>query len=71
MHDIAEFDARGVPGGFVASDQFVEATDTQAGALGFDPGVVYVEHPIQDRTDAEMVEMAEAAFADVLRLVLR
>ncbi len=71
MHDIADLDARGVPGGFVASAQFVDATDTQAGALGFDPGVVYVEHPIQDRTDAEMVEMADKAFADVLRLVVR
>jgi hypothetical protein len=34
----------------------------QARALGADPAAVYVPHPIQDRTDQEMVALADAAF---------
>ncbi len=71
MHDINDLDARGVPGGFVASSEFVEAANAQAASLGFAPGVVFVPHPIQDRTDAEMIALAENAFADILRLIAR
>ena len=71
MHDIADLDARGVPGGFVASSEFVQASETQAKALGFDPGIVFVQHPIQDRTDEEMVELADKAFPEMVRLIVR
>lgn len=71
MHDIADLDARGVPGGFVASSEFVQATEIQSKSLGFGPGVVFIQHPIQDRTDDEMVELAERAFPEILRLVVR
>ncbi len=71
MHDIADLDARGVPGGFVASSEFVQATDSQSKSLGFEPGVVFIQHPIQDRTDDELVELAERAFPEILRLVVR
>lgn len=71
MHDINDLDQRGLPGGFVASTEFVDATETQAAALGFEPAVVYVQHPIQDRTDEEMRGLADAAFEQVLRLVLQ
>lgn len=71
MHDISDLDARGVPGGFVASSEFVQATDAQSTALGFEPGVVFVPHPIQDRTDAELAELADAAFPAILRMVVR
>ena len=53
-----DLEGRGIPGGFVASDVFKEAADAQAKALGFDPMKVFVPHPIQDRTDEEMVEIA-------------
>jgi hypothetical protein len=36
------------------------AVAVQAGALGFEPAVVYVPHPIQDRTDDELRAMADA-----------
>ena len=55
MHDITDLERRGIPGVFVASDVFVDAAASQAKALGFDPASVFVEHPIQDRTDDEMV----------------
>ena len=65
-----DLEKRGVPGGFVASEEFVEAADAQAESLGFDPHRVFVSHPIQDRTDQEMEELAEQAFSQVLAMVL-
>lgn len=65
-----DLDQRGLPGGFIATTEFVEAAAAQAKSLGFDPTKVFVEHPIQDRTDEEMQAIAEHAFEDVLALVL-
>ena len=61
MHDITQLEAAGLPGVFVASAEFADAADAQSVALGSDPARVFVEHPIQDRTDAEMVAIAESA----------
>ncbi len=61
MHDIADLERRGVPGVFVASEVFVDAAQIQGEALGFQPERLFVEHPIQDRTDAEMAEIADKA----------
>ena len=66
MHDITDLEERGVPAVFVASTEFVEAAAAQARALGSDPAVVFVAHPIQDRTDAEMSALADAAIADLV-----
>jgi hypothetical protein len=47
---------------FVASSEFADAARAQAGALGFDPSTlpgIFVPHPIQNRTDAEMRAMAD------------
>ena len=48
---------------FVASEGFVDAAVAQSTSLGV-PSVarVFTPHPIQDRTDAEMVAYADAAF---------
>ncbi len=52
---------------FIASSVFVDAAASQAKALGFsDVARVFVAHPIQDRTDEEMVELADAAVDEVL-----
>jgi len=65
-----DLDRRGVPGGFVASEEFREAATAQANSLGFDPARVFVRHPIQDRTDEEMQEVADRAFEEVLALIV-
>ncbi|MFT5195843.1 MAG: hypothetical protein ACI9EW_001597 [Cellvibrionaceae bacterium] len=70
MHDISDLEQRGVVGMFVASSEFVTATKAQAEALGYDPAVVFVQHPIQDRSDDEMKEIADNAFEDVLNAIL-
>ncbi len=51
---------------FVASNEFVDAAATQGRALGFEPAVCFVEHPIQDRHDEEMRALADAAFEEIL-----
>lgn len=70
MHDISDLELRGVPGMFVASEEFVEAANAQSTSLGF-PSVsrVFTPHPIQDRTDEEMAAYADAAFDRIVASV--
>ena len=70
MHDINELELRGVAGMFVASEQFVVAAESQASSLGFSSVArIFTPHPIQDRTDEEMVEYADAAFDQIVASV--
>jgi alkanesulfonate monooxygenase SsuD/methylene tetrahydromethanopterin reductase-like flavin-dependent oxidoreductase (luciferase family) len=69
MHDITDLEGRGIPGVGVASTEFVEAAAAQAKSLGFDPAVVFVPHPIQDRTDDEMRALADGALEEIIRQV--
>ena len=62
VHDVAELEDRGVATVFVASNEFESARTAQAEALGTDPAVVWLPHPIQDRSDEEMVAHADSAF---------
>jgi hypothetical protein len=54
-----------------ASSEFKSAIDAQGQALGFAPAVVYVPHPIQDRTDAELRALAEGAIDHLLASLTR
>lgn len=49
----------------MATTEFVQAAAVQAEALGCDPAYVWVPHPIQDRTDAEMQALADAHFDEI------
>jgi hypothetical protein len=69
VHDISDLEARGIPGVFVASAEFVEAAEAQAHALGFAAARVFVPHPIQDRTDPELRSYADAAYEEILRAI--
>ena len=69
MHDIADLEARGVVGVFIASTEFVDAADAQSRALGFNAASVFVPHPIQDRTDDEIRELADAAVEEILAAI--
>jgi hypothetical protein len=66
VHDIADLERRGIPGVFVASSVFVEAARSQGEAIGFQPARLFVPHPIQDRTDDEMAELADNAIAALI-----
>jgi hypothetical protein len=49
--------------------EFVDGVTAQSDALGFEPAVVYVPHPIQNRTRAEIDEIADRAFDQVMALL--
>ena len=53
----------------IATTAFEEAAKAQGAALGFDPAIVYVPHPIQDRTDAEIYAIADEALEPILRMI--
>ena len=71
MHDTVDLESRGVPSAFVATTEFVTGADAQSKALGARPHAIYVPHPIQDRTDAELVEIADAAFDAILAALVK
>ena len=69
MHDIADLESRGVPGAYIASTEFIEAAKVQSEALGIEPASIFVPHPIQDRTEEEMIALADDAYEEILRAV--
>ena len=71
MHDTVDLETRGVPSVFVATVEFTDGAIAQARALGADPAAVYVAHPIQDRTDAEMTALADEAIDAILANLVR
>ncbi|MSO38361.1 MAG: hypothetical protein EXQ69_08965 [Acidimicrobiia bacterium] len=71
MHDIVNLEALGIPGVFVASTEFITAAETQALALGADPARVFVDHPIQDRTDSEIAMLAEESLDAIIAEIVR
>ena len=64
-----DMEKRGLPGGFVASAEFIEAANAQAESLGFDPFKVFIAHPIQDRIDEEVEQLAEDSFEEILAMI--
>lgn len=56
-----------MPGVFVASDEFVTAAEAQSKSLGYAAiARVFTPHPIQDRTDEEMRQYADAVFDSIV-----
>ena len=70
MHDIADLESRGLPGVGVASSEFQQAAALQAKTLGIDAAMVFVAHPIQDRSDDELRALADAALPAILQRLL-
>ena len=62
-------DARGIPGVTVVTTGFTDAVAAQSAALGFEPAVVYVPHPIQNRTAEELDRLADEAVESALKLL--
>ena len=66
MHDAVNLEGRGIPSVFVATVEFTDGAHAQARALGADPAAIFIEHPIQDRTDEELRELADRALEPIL-----
>ncbi|MCY3671289.1 MAG: hypothetical protein F4Y03_11150 [Alphaproteobacteria bacterium] len=69
MHDIIELDRLGMPGCAVATEEFRDAAAVQADAMGVRPAVVFVDHPIQNRTPEELTDIAERAIRPILAAI--
>jgi hypothetical protein len=69
VHDIVNLEDAGVAGVFVATTEFVDAARAQSSALGADPAAVFVAHPVQDRTDAELQALADGAVDALLAAI--
>ena len=72
LRDVLEFERVGKPAVLIASSAFVDAAEKQARMLG-QPAArrVFVQHPIQDRTDDELRELAQAAVDEIQELLNR
>ena len=70
VHDVSDIERRGVPGVFVSTVHFASAVEAQAESLGFDAAAVLTRHPIQDRTNEEMADIADAAFDDLVQALV-
>ncbi len=58
---MADLESRGLPSVYIATVEFRDGAAHQARAIGADLASVFVPHPIQDRTDDEMREIADEA----------
>ena len=50
----------------VSTTAFVQAAEIQSKQLGHEPTIVWVPHPIQDRTDEELRALADSAFDEIV-----
>ena len=64
-----DLESRGLPSGFIASCEFEQAADAQGKSLGIKSNRVFVPHPIQDRTDDEMAELAKSKVIEIAALI--
>jgi hypothetical protein len=68
---MANLEARGIPTVGVATTEFIQGAEAQAKALGTDPALVFIPHPVQDRTDAELRAMADQYFEEIVKLLVK
>jgi hypothetical protein len=72
LRDVLEFEKEGRPAVLIASDAFTGAAGKQAAALGQEGARrAFVPHPIQDRTDDELRELARGVAPAVLAALSR
>ena len=68
---MANLEARGIPTVGVATTEFIDGAAAQAKALGTDPALVFIPHPVQDRTDDELRQLADEHFDAIVNLLVR
>lgn len=65
-HDLNELDQRGLSGVSVLTTEFKDAFAKQCASIGFEGASLYVPHPMQNRTTAELHALADQSFAHIL-----
>ena len=67
MHDLVHLERRGIPAVGIATAPFADEAIEQARRLGMPASrVVYIPHPVQLLTDAELAARADASLPAVL-----
>jgi hypothetical protein len=67
MHDSIWFESNGKPTVVIATNVFVDAAIAQSKALGLPEAPrIFVPHPIQDATDAEIRAKADAIIDKII-----
>jgi hypothetical protein len=68
---MANLEARGIPTVGVATTEFIQGAEAQAKALGTDPALVFIPHPVQDRTDDELKKLADDHLEAIVALLVK
>jgi hypothetical protein len=68
-HDLNDLDKKGLPGVSVLTEEFRRAFEAQKSAIGLDAAAVYVPHPMQNRTTAELHAFAEQSVDAILAAI--
>lgn len=66
-HDLNDLDQRGISGVSVLTTEFFEAFGKQCNAIGFAGASLYVPHPMQNRTTAELHQLADESFDAIVK----
>jgi hypothetical protein len=67
LHDLVHLERRGIPAVGIATAPFADEAIEQARRLGMPASrVVYIPHPVQLLTDAELAARADASLSAVL-----
>jgi hypothetical protein len=62
-------DKQGIPGVFLVTTEFKDAAAIQSKALGFEPGILWMPHPVQNRTAEELKQIAADSVAGILKMI--
>jgi hypothetical protein len=65
-HDLFTLDERGLPGVSVLTEEFMDAFEAQRRAIGFDGASIFVPHPMQNRSRAELESFADKFCEEIL-----
>ena len=68
-HDLDDLDKKGLAGVSVLTEEFRQAFESQRAAIGLDAASIYVPHPMQNRTTAELHAFAEQSIDAILAAI--
>ena len=68
-HDLNDLDKLGLAGVSVLTEEFRDAFEQQKGAIGLDAASIYVPHPMQNKTTAELHAFAEQSVDAILAAI--
>ena len=64
-----DIDRKGLPGVAIFSEEFRSGVEAWRDVHGFDANAVYVDHPIQPLTEAELHAQADSVFDQVITAI--